>query len=117
MDRSEKGGVVVGGFLNYVLAHFCFLLYGSWEALDSLKTLPRGTPTFSTPGEAIPRRFENRKCWLHGEFIYIPQTKLALGVLTCLIVIRFVDQDLDKDIAGARRSVVALNPLDLPRLA
>ena len=33
-------------------------LYGSWEALDSLKTLPRGTPTFSTPGEAIPRLFE-----------------------------------------------------------
>ena len=37
---------------------FDFSLYGSWEALDSLKTLPRGTPTFSTPGEAIPRLFE-----------------------------------------------------------
>ena len=33
-------------------------LYGSCDALDSSKTLPRGTPTFSTPGEAIPRLFE-----------------------------------------------------------
>ncbi len=34
------------------------LLYGSWEAIHSSKTLPRGPPTFSTPGEAIPRLFE-----------------------------------------------------------
>ena len=34
----------------------CFL-YGSWESLDSLKILPRGTPTFPTPGQAIPTRF------------------------------------------------------------
>ena len=38
-----------------------FLLYGSWEALDSSKILPRGTPTISTPGEAIPRLFQKSK--------------------------------------------------------
>ena len=38
--------------------NFDFALYGSWEALDSLKILPQGPPTFSTPGQAIPRLFE-----------------------------------------------------------
>ena len=40
---------------------FVFLLYGSWEALDSSKILPQGPPTISTPGQPIPRLFQKSK--------------------------------------------------------
>ncbi len=50
---------VCGGIINTCCPKFGFLLlYGSWGPLDSLKILPRGTPMFSTPGNAIPRLFE-----------------------------------------------------------
>ena len=45
-------------FFDLFSHFFVFLLYGSWEALDSFKILPQGPPAFSTPGEAIPRLFE-----------------------------------------------------------
>ena len=51
-------------FLFLLLIFLFFLLYGSWEALDSSKILPRGTPTFSTPGKAIPRLFEKSIFWI-----------------------------------------------------
>ena len=55
VDRSEG---CLGHLFDLLAQFWDFLLYGSWEALDSSKILPRGTPTFSTPGEAIPRLFE-----------------------------------------------------------
>ena len=39
---------------------YVFLVYGSWEPLDSLKILSRGVGTFSTPGKAIPRILKNQ---------------------------------------------------------
>ena len=37
-----------------------FSLYGSWEALDSVKTLSQGAQTFSTRGKPILRIFKNQ---------------------------------------------------------
>ena len=48
----------LGQFLDFLAEFLDLFLYGSWEAPHSSKILPRGTPTFSTPGEAIPRLFE-----------------------------------------------------------
>ncbi len=45
-------------FLLCVEPKIRFLIYGSWGPLGSLKILPQGAPTFSTPGKAIPRLFE-----------------------------------------------------------
>ena len=45
----------------FLHSFICFLLYGSWEAIHSSKILPRGPPTFSTPGETIPRLFQKSK--------------------------------------------------------
>ena len=36
---------------TFVLHFLDFALYGSWEALDSVKILSRGAPTISTPGK------------------------------------------------------------------
>ena len=44
--------------IEHLIFFVFFFLYGSWETLDSLRILPRGAPTFSTPGKAIPRLFE-----------------------------------------------------------
>ena len=57
----EKNGK--NGFLDFPTNFWIFLLYGSWEALDSSKILPRGPPTFSTPGQPIPRLFQKSKFW------------------------------------------------------
>ena len=46
---------------------FCFLLYGSWEPLDSLRILPQGVLTFSTPGRAIPRIFQKSTFYMFSE--------------------------------------------------
>ena len=61
----------LGHFLD-LLAHVLdFVLYGSWEALDSLNILPRGAPTFSTPGKAIPRLFEKSICWTPKQHVVV----------------------------------------------
>ena len=75
-----RGGL--GQFLDFVVHFLCFLLYGSWEALDSSKILPRGTPTISTPGEAIPRLFEKSIFWRPNRqffcFCFIDEFDLVL---------------------------------------
>ncbi len=42
---------------NYIYVFLFFFLYGSWGPLDRLQILPRGTPTFSTPGKAMSSCF------------------------------------------------------------
>ena len=59
LRNAPRVWIGVRGGLGHFFAIFLdFFLYGSWEALDSSQILPRGTPTFSTPGEAIPRIFD-----------------------------------------------------------
>ena len=52
-----------------------FLLYGSWEPLNSLKILPRGVASFSTLGKPHPRIFE--KSIFSTCFLYSPQGSLS----------------------------------------
>ena len=40
-----------------------FCVYGSWEALGSVKILPRGAPTFSTPGKPHSENFFFSTFW------------------------------------------------------
>jgi hypothetical protein len=78
---------------------------------------------FSSLSLHIPRKWRLTSWVLSGPpchyrfDIYSPNKACFRGSYLFCIVIRFKNRDFDKDISGARRSVVALNSLDLPRLA
>jgi len=47
-------------------------VYGSWDPVHIQKILPQGAPTPPTPGEAIPRIFEN------NTFVYFARNLISV---------------------------------------
>ena len=59
------------------IAKNMFFVYGSWEALDSLKILPRGVGTFRPPGKPLPRTFQKSLFVVYflKKMLYFPKTQ------------------------------------------
>ena len=46
-NQGNRGNREVIKLINYFFFVFLFFIYGSWEALDRLKSMPQGMGTFS----------------------------------------------------------------------
>ena len=65
--------IYIDRYLLFSFFFIDFLVYGSWEPLDTQKILPRGVGTFSPIGKAIPRIFQKSTFYIFIEYRLRPK--------------------------------------------